>query len=120
MGELEAQLISVRLDAIDLVLGHRARLVLHLHLQVLGRHDPCRKLQDAGEFAREEPVIRVIFRHPCLKETRLLPPNGASAINEVFYHMPHLGDVEFGRNRVTVRKDKTYALGGMLQKVCLE
>ena len=56
-------------------------------------------------------MIGIVPRHPGLEKAGFLPANRAAAINEVLHHVPHLRDVEIGRNRIPVRKDETDVLG---------
>lgn len=120
MCELEAQFVSVRANALDFVLSNRARLIFHLNLQVLRGHDLGGKIQDIRQLLGGEPMIRIILRHPSLQKAGLKPPNGAATINKVLRHVPDLGDVEIGRNRVSIRQDESDVLGRMLTEVCLE
>jgi hypothetical protein len=120
MEKLETNLVLCDLRALDLVLGNGAGLVFHFDLQVFRGHNFGGKVQDPGQLASGKPVVRIVIRNPCLKKARLLPPHGSAAIDESLHHMPHLGHVEIGGDRIPVWQYQADVLFRMGAEVFLE
>ena len=104
-AEDHVETISGRPHILDWILRHDAAIIFHLYLELIVRHDPLAQLQDLGERARGQPVIRVLA-NMSLEDHAFALPDQSTAIDEVLHDMADLGHVSVERNGIALRQDK--------------
>src|SRR5436190_349512 len=89
LRQSESQFVGFGAKTVHRVLRNGATLVLDFDAQFVGGDDGLRELENRGELTRRQPMVRIVSSHPRLKHNRLVGPFGATAIDKVFYHVPH-------------------------------
>ena len=106
VGQLKAQLFANELHRLDRVPADRTCFIFDFHLEVLGGQELGGKVQYIRNPTGRQAMVWVNFRDPGLEQAGLNPPDRATAINRSLCHVADLGNVESGRNRISIGENE--------------